>query len=294
MKKILFSLATMALALTATAQTEHMNSFRNLGIGVEAGLMGAGVQVSVPVVTNHLVLVVGYNLPEFTYSTDFDFDAKDLNTEIDKLNKSVSLANQAGGNFTPVSRISQDEITVSADATINWGNIKAMLEWYPSSYRTFHFTFGAMIGQDQQFLKFSGVADPSTQAAYSSALKLERQMKSSQFSALVENVDIQSSLRYNIDETTYGLGENCAIDAAVEIEKIKPYFGIGFGRSIPNKRLGMQFELGAWYHGTPKIISSNELSTYDPSADGFDGVGDILSKAQIFPQLTIRITGRIF
>ena len=58
------------------------------------------------------------------------------------------------------------------------------------------------------------------------------------------------------------------------------------------KRVGFQFELGAWMHGKPTIKSSSEVS-YDPSAEGIDGVGDVMSKIQFWPQMTFRLTGRI-
>lgn len=302
MKKIIFSLAAVAMALTANAQTEQMNAFRNVGIGVEAGLMGAGVELSMPVVTNHLVLVLGYNFPNLKYSTDFTFDAGNLNDEIDKLNSNVSMINAYGASLTPVSKLNEDEITVSADAKLNWGNFKAMLEYYPSENSGFHFTVGAMIG-NEEFISLSGVADDYTQKAYTSALKLEQDYnawKKSNASVIeaanlsLPETNIKGSLRYNIDETTYGLGDRCEVDAAIKIQKIKPYFGIGFGRAIPNKRVGFQFEIGAWYHGTPEILSTNELDKYYEDADGFDGIGDIMSKVQVYPQVTFRLTGRIF
>ncbi|MBQ0057793.1 MAG: hypothetical protein KBT20_09070 [Bacteroidales bacterium] len=302
MKKIILSLVAVAVALTASAQTKNMNAFKNVGIGVEAGLMGAGVEVSMPVVSNHLVLVLGYNFPNIKYSTDISFDAGDLNTEIDRLNASVREINAYGAGLSEVSKLNENEVTVSTDAKLNWGNFKAMVEYYPSSKSGFHFTLGAMIG-NEEFISLNGVADEYTQAAYTSALKLESEYSAwkkanastiQQFGLDLPETNIKGSLRYNIDETSYGLGDRCAVDAAIKIQKVKPYFGIGFGRAIPNKRVGFQFEIGAWYHGTPKIESTNELDFYDENADGIEGVGDTMSKIQFYPQMTFRLTGRIF
>ena len=89
--------------------------------------------------------------------------------------------------------------------------------------------------------------------------------------------------------------EDCSLDAAIQISKVRPYAGIGFGRSVPNKRIGFQFEMGAWFHGTPKVVSPNELPAdkYDPNAESIEGVGDIISKITVYPQITLRLTGRI-
>ena len=52
MKKIILSLTVLAAAVSANAQ----EAFRHLGVGFEAGTAAAAVNVSVPVVTDHLVL----------------------------------------------------------------------------------------------------------------------------------------------------------------------------------------------------------------------------------------------
>lgn len=301
MKKIFSILLLSAVALTAFAQTDEyqveyktkqMNAFRNLGIGVEAGLMGAGVQLAMPVVSNHLVLVVGYNfMPEISYNTDLTFSTGDLNNQIDKLNADVTLYNtMMGKNYTTVSRVNNNEVIADISAKLKMNNIKALLEYYPSANRSFHFTAGVMIG-NEDLISLHGSPDAAAQKSYLSAMKLHSQMQADGINNM--NIDVKNSVAFNIDDKTYTLDDNGNVDATIEIQKIKPYLGIGFGRAVPNKRVGFQFELGAWMHGTP-TINGPEAKVYNPDKDGVEGVGDVMSKITFYPQMTFRLTGRIF
>lgn len=37
------------------------------------------------------------------------------------------------------------------------------------------------------------------------------------------------------------------------VNEFNPYFGIGFGKTIPNTKFGMGLDLGLFYHGSPKF-----------------------------------------
>lgn len=63
---------------------------------------------------------------------------------------------------------------------------------------------------------------------------------------------------------------NGILDAELKLgNTIKPYFGIGLGRSVSKRRLGFKFEIGAIYQGdytlkqnNKTIITSNEATAY--------------------------------
>ena len=44
-----------------------------------------------------------------------------------------------------------------------------------------------------------------------------------------------------------------------------PFLGIGFGRSIPNKRIGLGLEVGSYYIGSP-LVNMNASELLEPSA----------------------------
>lgn len=87
--------------------------------------------------------------------------------------------------------------------------------------------------------------------------------------------------------------------AAIQVKKMKPYVGIGFGRAVPRKRLSFNFEMGAQLWGSPGVYAqatnggwakakSNDVDHED------DGAIDIISKITVYPVITFRINGRIF
>jgi hypothetical protein len=43
------------------------------------------------------------------------------------------------------------------------------------------------------------------------------------------------------------------VEASLKVNSVKPYVGIGFGRSVPRSHVGFKCELGAMYQGTPQI-----------------------------------------
>ena len=283
------------VAMVANAQPEHMKAFRNVGVGAEVGLMGVGFEVAVPVVTNHLVLKSGFQFPKVTAAVDVEIDTKIWREQVDMLNNQVRRMNTVYGKNFPSVNWEKDEIVATADAEVNLSNFKIMLEYYPWESSNFHLIAGFMIGKDK-FISITGQPDNETQEAYNNILMVNRMIQADQDARLhgCNGIpDLEDYLHFNIDETTYSVSEKCGLDASIKINKVKPYFGVGFGRSIPNHRVGFQFEMGAWMHGKPTIYSPYELKEYDEEANGIEGVGEILSKVTFYPQITFRLTGRI-
>ncbi|KAA6351598.1 hypothetical protein EZS27_000989 [termite gut metagenome] len=48
-------------------------------------------------------------------------------------------------------------------------------------------------------------------------------------------------------------GAEGKVEASLKVNSVKPYVGIGFGRSVPRSHVGFKCELGAMYQGTPQI-----------------------------------------
>ena len=90
---------------------------------------------------------------------------------------------------------------------------------------------------------------------------------------------------------------NGNVDATLEVSGFRPYLGIGFGHAVPKKRVGVQFDLGVQFWGTPKVYldgdnGKKELTEEDADGDGGDAI-KTLSKITVYPCMTLRITGRI-
>lgn len=299
MKKVFLSLSLALMSTWGFAQ-ESMEAFKHVGIGAEVGLMGFGAQVAIPVVTDHLVLVAGYNFYGVKpASHDFKFSSGELNTEITKMyNKYLTDINKYNAHDDGRTKLelntnsclmpSKFDITGKAQLA---GNAKVLLEYYPSKKSNFHIVAGLMIG-NEEFVKIKGLADDELSAKYDLALEVQNNLKKDGEMPQHENY-VRGYLNYNLDETTYSIQDKLEIDIRLKVMKVKPYVGIGWGHSVPRSRVGFQFEIGAWYHGKPQFVSDNE-DEFNPEADGIEGFTEVLNKIQFWPQMTFRLTGRLF
>lgn len=286
MKRILFVLvAIVASCMSANSQ----EAFKHLSAGLELGSTGAGVEVALPVVSNHVVVKLGYNFPGQSISKGMSMDVSDINSQIEDVNRRLS---DAGAPERINTRFSQ--MNAEGTATIDLRSAKLMVELYPFKKSSFHFVFGAYMGMGD-FL----TAEANTGSQFWGEFKALK----SEVAALDATYGIGTieNPKFNVGDKTYALVEKNGagyLSARLGVEKIRPYAGIGFGRSIPDTRLGVQLDLGAWIHGTPSIISDNEVS-FDASAeniipDEYSQYVDMLGKLNFYPQLSLRIIYKIF
>jgi hypothetical protein len=107
--------------------------------------------------------------------------------------------------------------------------------------------------------------------------------------------------RLGLEMSDYFLApdNNGHVDASIRVNKVRPYIGLGVGRMVPKKsRLTCNFDFGVQFWGKPEIYlngidGEKKLEKKDLGNDG-DDVLDILSKITVYPQLTVRLVGRIF
>ena len=153
---------------------------------------------------------------------------------------------------------------------VKWGNGKLLLDYYPFPNSTFRATVGAFYGSDE-------IVD---------ATNIDK----------IENVHAYEGIvigDYLILPDADGFAK-----ASIKVNKFKPYVGIGFGRSVPRKRIGVGCDLGVQFWGKPGVYEKQ--SGHDVKVEGQDiddkdgGVIKALSKISVCPVLTLRLTGRIF
>lgn len=118
------------------------------------------------------------------------------------------------------------------------------------------------------------------------------------------NIDKLSSLgiyanNYYIDiddETRIPIDQNGDATGRIEVNKVRPYIGLGFGRHIPSKRIGFRVELGAHIHGTPTIVADNAIGNVDSSIKGSvdNEIVDFIDDLTLYPVLKLTLCGRIF
>lgn len=294
MKNKLFVAAFALLAVCVSGAAQQ--AFKSLSLGFEVGTTGAGVELAIPIVTDHIVLIGGFNAPTLSCSFTTDVDPDIINNRIDEVNTSLSSLQQYGINEQITTRFSEIPLTVSP--VVNLGSVKAMIELYPSKKSSFHFTVGAYFGiGDVNFVSATASTGKTFWSEFNS-LKDEVNALNEKYGDLLDSpVSINDSdLQFNVGEKTYAVREENGegvVDTALGITKVRPYVGLGFGRSMPKKHLGFQFDLGAWYHGTPTLSSNSEVS-YNSSAETLLDDISFLDKLCFYPSVTFRLIYRIF
>lgn len=167
---------------------------------------------------------------------------------------------------------------IDIEGKVNMGDFKFLFDFYPSRNSSFHLTTGAFVGSK----KIASV--------YNAGQFLERNEWGM---AGIQHGD------YKIASDASG---NINLD--VKANGFKPYFGLGFGRAVPHKRIGFIFDLGVQFWGTPAIytnvkddfgdVSYRKLKNQDNGNKDLNKAIDNLSKVVVFPVLNFRLCGRIF
>lgn len=320
MKK-LFALFTAAVLCTGVASAQE--AFRHLGASIELGTTGLGVNISYPVITDRLVVTVGYNFPSLSVKSSFDMNGQPINSRINQANQMIDTYNSmiqkypeqaAERGMKPIDRIENvNSIDTKVKAKLNFGDFKLLAEYYPTKKSFFHFTAGVFIGNGE-WMNVTADVDKAVWQTYTNAVKQNSEipnMKKGELTAgipgapVIPATDIhpveglEDAAKVNIHNDTYHLAVNSGgrLNTKLAVQKIKPYIGVGFGSSVPTKkRLGFQMELGAYYQSKP-TFESPAIVAYDDKAFSNKTVDDIVDNLvylRWYPQLTFRFTGRIF
>ena len=279
MRKLFVTSLAAIMALGISAQ-DNMEPFRHFSVGVEAGLHGVGIEVAMPVLPS-LVVKAGYNwFPSSELiNTDVSADTKDLKQAQEDYTTATSY--QFQNKFG-------DEAVVSAGAQVGLSNFKLMLNWYPFKSSNFYLAGGfyyAPKDDDKPFLRISG---NTTENDWAALQELRDQIPA-------ENYDISLEIgneKYAIMEKD-GKGY---LQADYKIDPLKYYVGFGFGRSIPNKLIGFQFELGTMiYHSTGFYFQEKKVDMGDAAeqfGDAAKTAVEYLDKFPIYPQIAFRFNFR--
>ncbi len=287
-RKILFVIiALLGIQSAAWAQ----KAFQSLSFGIEAGSTGIGVELAMPLVTDHLFLRAGFNAPSVTLSQHSDISMAEVNSSIAELNSNLEAAGLPDRINT-----SFDDMDLSVTSTLNLSTIKAMLEYYPFRKSSFHITAGVFYGMEGSYLSATAQTDKTFWSNYKD-LQTEVDAINEKYKDVpgYTPTDI-NTVNVNVDGKTLQVQEKDGsgyMEAAIDIPKLRPYFGLGFGRSVPKHRVGLQLDLGAIYMGAPALSSGNEVA-YDGAAQEVMPEGLSLKDIKFWPVASLRLTFRLF
>jgi len=159
-------------------------------------------------------------------------------------------------------------------------NGKLLLDYYPWQKYAFHLTGGFYFGRN--YLVRATAKLPNETREVIEVLQGFKDVTGIDFDKMQVFEDYEIYPR-NIDNLTVDL----------KINGVKPYLGLGFGRAVPKNRVGVAFELGAMFHGSPKLTSNNSAVERLIRDEAGDDLTKTLEKLSVYPVLSLRLTGRI-
>lgn len=271
-KYLLISILSVFGLTTAHAQYNdqvELGIFDNMSVGLGLGTTGISLDVAAPI-TPLLAVRLGADIvPKITIHP-----ALDLGITKDIQEISMDLI----GERLP------DKIDF--DGKIKFAAGHLLVDIYPFKKSSFHFTAGAYLG-GKEIGNLNTAGDQILlKAIY-------------EYNKAIELVD--PDLKVGVKLGNYFLEPNKdgVIKTSLEVNALRPYIGIGFGRAVPTKhRFACNFDLGFQFWGTPKIYLEGDngkkhLDKSDLDPESAKALKK-LSETTFWPVLNVRCAFRLF
>ena len=274
MKKYLFISILSIFGLT-TAHAQYNNDvewglFNHMSLGLGLGTTGISVDVAAPICPYVAVRAGADILPDIKFRPALDLG---FNQEI------KDFVYEWFNERLP------DKIDFDGKLKYTAGHL--LFDVYPFKNSSFHVTAGAYLGNKE-------LVNMNT-LGYEFLLKTIYDYNHSEIREEWGLGKIGVKLgNYFLEPDKEGM-----INATVEVNALRPYIGVGFGRAIPTKhRFACNFDLGLQFWGTPKVYLEGdngktrlEKSNLDPeSAKALKK----LSETTFWPVLNVRCAYRLF
>lgn len=306
MKKMFLALGLVLLGSNAFAQT-----MPNVGLSVGVGTTGISIDAAATY-TPYLGARLGVDImPQIKIGTDLDLGVEDKVASMDELTqKAKDLNNAAGGPNSVVDLslpIFQNKLPtqMSVEGKLSNTTFHFLVDAYPfGDASSFHITAGAYFGPEKVikvYNKDEGFMMPVNQ--WNEAVNGHTYLNPTAAAIIAGQKMIGVELGdYFVTPDATDSENN--VEASIKVGGFRPYLGIGFGRAVPKGRVGVQFDLGCQFWGSPEVVAPTydkdsgqytRETTLEESNAGGDagGVIKVISKVSVYPCMTLRITGRI-
>lgn len=286
MRKLFLSVVMACMALCVSAQV-NMEPFRHLSVGVEAGLHGFGVELAIPI-QKHFVLKAGYN-----WMPSGDILTTDLNLNTSDL-KSAQEEYEVAHPTYKFTNYFEEESKISAGLQLGLTNFKAMINWYPVASGRFYIVGGVYYTpdacKDDPFIGLNGHNMEKDQNALEELNRVEHE----------ENPSApQREMVMKIGNESYAVDAQGKMAVEFKMDPLKYYVGMGVGRCIPNRFMGLQLEVGTMIYRNSELKCQNrEVGSITDAADSFGNdakeILEYVDRYPIYPQVTLRLSFRLF
>lgn len=220
MKRILFPIVFIISTFVANHLSAQITPFSKLSIG--AGLSTYGVRLEASTsVTPFINLRGGFSYLPFSYKNSFTIDADEYRKYID---------------YNP-------DLSVKADLNMFHAHVLGDFSFVPNGI--FHVTTGLFFGKSK-IEAYGVMLNPSNARPTVDDLRANGYVGD-------EIPELEFDNGYTIQPDKDG-----GINSNIQLGKtVKPYFGIGVGRTIPKHKVSVKLDLGVVYQGELDFSSPN-------------------------------------
>lgn len=275
MKKLIIAALALVSMTAAQAQiADDKNNFNHLSASVGVGTTGISLEVGT-VASSHIGLRAGVDfMPSVTVHRHFDYVVPS------ELKQPAILS---------MYDLPQSNAKVDTRSTLNMVHGKLLVDYFPAKNGQFHLTAGFYLGGSTMA---SMKASDKIVASY-------EEYKNDIAAGKIQPENPPVKVDFEGYEVTPNKGR---MELDYNTWAVKPYIGIGFGRTVPRKRVGCKFELGVLFWGKHEVVDhyGNNGKGYTITKDekgiskDFHDVLKTLDKIPVYPNLKISIVGRIF
>lgn len=263
MKKVLLLTVALLSFISVSAQ-KSLGYFNTFGVGLNVGTEGVGLNVAAPL-GNHFDVSMGFDvMPAIKFNANVKVNTSGINLPYP--------------DDTP---FNVRDVDVEGNTRRVTGYVK--FDYYPFNHSSFFIAAGFSYG-GSRLLKLKGHSD-DIRAYYQAWMA-----QGLSFDDVKINLDLE--------DFDLPVNQNGDVDGYAKVNGFRPYFGLGFGRLVPKKRVGVRVELGAQFHGTPKLYYKEENGSYQElqkldKVKGDDDLSKYLNKMKVYPVLKVTVSGRI-
>lgn len=276
MKKSLFIAIACLLSISLHAQRND-KAFEHLAVGLNLGTNGIGFELAAPICP-----VVGVRagfdfMPMFAIKKGINYDRP-------------AILNNVPTSFLEERYVNIPENGVKCNVTgkphLTEGKI--LVDIYTSKNSSFHFTVGAVFGNEI-------VARAKSVEKTIAAVELYNQDIAN--GIILPEPGYEDGIK--IDLEGYSITpDKGRVELDLKVNSFRPYVGFGFGRPVPRKTIGCRFDMGVQFWGKPKIIDrygNHEITKNEPGiTNDFKDAIKIINGIPVYPTIKFSIFGKIF
>lgn len=262
--------ATGAQAQDADKIHAEDGLFNHLSAGLNTGLTGAGIDVSMPV---HKLVTVRAGISGWNIG-DIKFKAINTASEI------ISMQMVEEDAIRRAQMVDKVELA----ANPNFWNFYLLGEVHPFNNQPFYFSAGLFVGS-QNFVHFRNTNEGALGFLYDANQKVE------DYNRLYRTNYPPIGLKFG--DYIFTADENGNIDVRMKTNAVKPYIGVGFGQHLAKThRVSLAVDAGLLFWGTPKFVLNN--GTEIDSSGRNSGITGALKWLKAWPNIQVRVAYKIF